>query len=68
MGIAGPINQKTFHSEKKKFVLGQLVALGAGESQQGIPIDELNYDELKYELLLASFRVIGVEKDENRWF
>ncbi|MDM5226104.1 hypothetical protein QUF73_07760 [Cytobacillus sp. NJ13] len=47
MGIAGPINQKIFQSEKKKFVLGQLIELGVREPQHGIPIDELKYDELK---------------------
>lgn len=53
---------------KKKFVLERLKAAGVIKSQQGQDIHELDYDELKYELVLQSFREIDVQSDKNKWF
>lgn len=52
----------------RNFVLDHLKKLGITYSQSGKYIDALDYEELKYELVLASFRYINIEKDENRWF
>ncbi|MEH7521980.1 hypothetical protein V7149_01655 [Bacillus sp. JJ1503] len=53
---------------KHNFVLERLQKLGITVSQQGIPLNQLDYEELKYELVLASFRQVDAEKDQNKWF
>ena len=53
---------------KREFVLERLVALGISKSQTGKAIHECDYEELKYELVLASFREIDTESDSNRWY
>jgi hypothetical protein len=53
---------------KHKFVLEKLLEIGITESQQGISVYELDYDELKSELVLASFRQIDIQNDHNKWF
>lgn len=53
---------------KQKFVLERLLELGVRESQQGKSLYELDYDELKFELVLASFREIDAESEENKFF
>ena len=53
---------------KKNFVLERLIAAGVMYSQQGVDIRELDYEPLKYELVLQAFREIDVECDENKWF
>lgn len=53
---------------KRNFILEQLRAKGITHSQTGTRIDDLTYDDLKYELVLASFRDIDVEKQESKWF
>ncbi|WLR53574.1 hypothetical protein LC048_13685 [Mesobacillus subterraneus] len=69
MGIAGTVTKnKLQQSLKVNFVLEKLSELGVTKSQQGVPINELSYEEMKIELVLASFREIDIQKDENRWF
>lgn len=53
---------------KKQFVLEELQKLGVNTAQSGISIADCNYDELKYELVLASFREIDVETADGKWF
>jgi hypothetical protein len=53
---------------KHEFVLERLLALGVTKSQSGKSIHDCDYDELKYELVLASFREIDAETDSNRWY
>jgi len=53
---------------KQKTILDRLVELGVTESQDGISIYKLDYEELKYELVLAEFRQIDVDTDSNKWF
>lgn len=53
---------------KRQFVLSELNKLGVTHSENGVSIEKLNYDELKYELVLASFRETDVMTDANRWF
>jgi hypothetical protein len=53
---------------KRNFVLDKLKAKGITHSQNGKSVNELDYEELKYELVLSAFREIDVEKDENKWF
>lgn len=53
---------------KRNFVLGRLKELEVTHSQQGQPIELLDYDELKYELVLAAYREIDATSDANKWF
>lgn len=53
---------------KKKFVLDKLKEKGITHSQTGTSIEKLDYDELKYELVLQAFKEIDSEKDANKWF
>ena len=53
---------------KRNFVLDQLKERGITHSQNGTSIDELNYEDLKYELVLLSFKEIDSESSENKWF
>ncbi|PAD67308.1 hypothetical protein CHH83_19675 [Bacillus sp. 7586-K] len=58
----------TNEQAKRNFVLEELRRLGVTTAQSGTSITECNYDELKYELVLASFREIDSEVDSNKWF
>lgn len=53
---------------KRDFILGKLRALNVTVSQEGLPLDELDYEDLKYEYVLASFREIDSETSSNAWF
>ncbi|MFE8697946.1 hypothetical protein ACFYKT_16515 [Cytobacillus sp. FJAT-53684] len=53
---------------KHKFVIEKLLEVGITESQEGTSIYELDYEELKYELVMASFRQIDTQNDQNKWF
>lgn len=55
-------------SMKQEMVLDKLLDLGITESQEGISVYKLDYEELKYELVLAAFRQTDVETDANGWF
>lgn len=53
---------------QRQFILEELQKKGITETQEGTPIELLDYDRLKEELVLAEFRRIDVETDANRWF
>lgn len=53
---------------KQEFVLEKLLALGITKSQSGKSIYDCDYEELKYEYVLASFREIDPTNDQNGWF
>ncbi|MBT2710071.1 hypothetical protein J7I91_19225 [Pseudomonas sp. ISL-84] len=38
------------------------------KAQSGKRIHDCDYEELKYELVLASFREINTEATQNNWF
>lgn len=57
------------HQEmKRKFLLERLHEKKITHSQFGTPLEMCDYDELKYELVLQTFREIDAEKDANSWF
>lgn len=62
-----PYNPMKFQL-KKKLVLERLIEKGVTHSQQGTPIHECDYEELKYELVLSAYREIDIEKEANKWF
>lgn len=53
---------------KKKFVLERLIAAGVSVGQSGRSVHEMDYVELKYELVLQAFREVDVMNGENKWF
>ncbi len=53
---------------KKQMVLDRLLELNITHSQQGKPIQELEYSELKYELVLAEMRQVDIEHPDHKWF
>jgi hypothetical protein len=53
---------------KKKFVLDKLKEKGITHSQTGTSIEKLDYDELKYLLVLQAFKEIDAENGDNSWF
>ena len=53
---------------KRNFVLEKLKEQGITHTKDGTSIEELNYDSLKYELVLSAFREIDADKDDNNWF
>jgi hypothetical protein len=53
---------------KKQMVLDRLLELNITHSQQGKPIEELEYSELKYELVLAEMRQVDIEHPDHKWF
>jgi len=54
--------------QKRRLALRDLHNMNIQLSQSGIPVEELEFDELMYEWRLAAFKVINVESDENSWF
>jgi hypothetical protein len=56
------------HQEmKRKIVLEALLELGI-QTVDGKSVYNLSYDDLKYELVLASYRQIDRQKEEGKWF
>ncbi|MBO0961462.1 hypothetical protein J1P26_17285 [Neobacillus sp. MM2021_6] len=53
---------------KRQFVIDKLKEQGITHSQNGTSIENLSYDDLKYELVKAAFREIDAENGENTWF
>lgn len=53
---------------KKKFVLDKLLAAGVTETKEGVSVHRLSYEDLKYELVLQSFRDIDTECEANKYF
>jgi hypothetical protein len=67
MGIL--YNSVILHQEmKRQFLIERLKGKGITHSQNGMSIEQLDYEDLKYELVLQAFREIDAERDENRWF
>lgn len=63
------VKKVNLHQElKHKFILERLNKLGVTHSQLGCSIYDLDYDEAKYELVLAEMRQIDAENEESKWF
>lgn len=62
-------NTVMMHQEmKRNFVLDKLMEKGITHSQDGTSIEKLDYETLKYELVLSAFREIDAENGEEKWF
>lgn len=53
---------------KRKFLIEELKMLNVTTSQDGTCLEQLSYEDLEYELILACFRKIDIEKEEQKWF
>jgi hypothetical protein len=53
---------------KRQHIIQELLDKGISKSKTGKSIYDMDYEELKYELVLAAFRDIDSEKDANKWF
>jgi hypothetical protein len=53
---------------KRNNIIERLLAKGIKETKDGVSIYDLDYRALKFELAIADFREIAVEKDANKWF
>lgn len=53
---------------QRNMILERLQILGIANTQEGISIHDLDYDELKYELIIAEIRQVDIEHPEHRWF
>jgi hypothetical protein len=53
---------------KRNMILEDLEKMGITETQEGVSIYQLSYDDLKYELVMASYRRIDIDNDSNGWF
>ncbi|WP_163183320.1 hypothetical protein [Neobacillus sedimentimangrovi] len=62
-------DKKQLHQEmKRNFLIERLLDLGISKSQTGKSVHELDYETLKYELVLAEMRQVDIEHPEHRWF
>lgn len=62
------MNQCTPERLKQQFILDELRALNVTVSRSGVPIDQLNYDELKEEYVIASILSVDIEAPANKFF
>ncbi|MFF2290800.1 hypothetical protein [Peribacillus butanolivorans] len=53
---------------KRNFVLGKLIALEVTHSHHGQSIELLDYDDLKYELVLSAYKEINATNGANKWW
>lgn len=54
--------------QKRNVLIRRLAELNISKAQSGKSIHDCDYEELKYELVLASFREIDAEAAQNNWF
>jgi hypothetical protein len=58
-------NTQTIHMQS---MISDLMAKGIRETKDGTSIHELDYYELRHELVLAEIRKTDIESPENKWF
>jgi hypothetical protein len=67
MGIL--YNSVIAHQEmKRNFLISKLKEKGIYKDELGTSIEDLEYEDLKYLLVLEAFKEIDVENDQNKWF
>ncbi len=52
---------------KRNFIIEKLLEQGVKEVD-GISLQDVAYDDLKYALVIASYRDIDTASDVNRWY
>lgn len=53
---------------KRRIVMDELKTLNVTVSRSGRPLDELDYEELKEEWVMASILWVDIENENHRWF
>lgn len=53
---------------KRNFILDRLEKLNIVKTNTGKSVHDLSYEELKEQLVLASFREIDTQNENNAWF
>jgi hypothetical protein len=53
---------------KRQHIIQELLAKGITQDKNGKSIYDMDYDDLKHELVMWSFRQIDAERDSNKWF
>jgi hypothetical protein len=59
---------RTCMEVKKQHFIQELLAKGFTENKDGKSIYDMDYEELKHELMMATFREQDIENDKNKWF
>jgi len=54
--------------QKRQFLIQELQKMNVTKSAQGKDINNLSYDDLKYELVIASFRQIDINHPDHKFF
>ncbi|MCM3324265.1 hypothetical protein [Cytobacillus kochii] len=52
----------------RKGYIEELHAMNITTSREGVPLEQLDYEALRYEKTIASFREIDSETSSNAWF
>lgn len=53
---------------KRQHILDELKKLNVTHTQDGKSINELSYQDLKEQLVLAIFRRIDIENENQKWY
>lgn len=53
---------------KRQHIIQELRSKGFTQNKSGKSIYSMDYEELKYELVLQAFRDIDADHDQNKWF
>jgi hypothetical protein len=58
----------TVMEAKRKYLIEELTKMNVTQSRDGRKLSDLSYDELKEELVLATFRYIDRQNEAGKWF
>lgn len=53
---------------KRNYLIDELAKMNVKKSQDGRSLSELEYEDLKQELVLACFRQIDRQNESGKWF
>lgn len=53
---------------RRQYLIDQLLEKGWTHTKDGVPVEDLPYEELRAEAVLMSFREIDVECEANAFF
>ena len=54
--------------QKRKYLIQELQRMNVTQSSEGKDLNDLSYDDLKYEVVIASFRQIEIDNPEHKFF
>jgi hypothetical protein len=58
----------TVMEAKRKYLIEELTKMNVTQSRDGKRLSDLSYDDLKEELVLATFRYIDSQNEAGKWF